>query len=57
MEEALVVIRRRIGHTEIMPGAWSDALERLVSFDAKQEELKAKAQANRREVIRFLPDA
>ncbi|MEE8568351.1 MAG: 4Fe-4S binding protein [Anaerolineales bacterium] len=57
VEEALVVIRRRIGHTEIMPGAWSDALERLISFDAKQDELKAKAQANRREVIRFLPDA
>jgi len=52
---ALVVQRRRIAHTEIESGAWSHALERLISVKAQREELEIQAQARRREAMHFLP--
>jgi len=57
VEGAIRVERRRILHTPIKSGAWTLALERLISVEAAARELAAKSQAKRREVLSFLPAA
>ena len=52
---ALGVQRQRILHAEVKSGAWSHALERLISIKAQREELEIQAQARRHEAMRFLP--
>jgi len=57
VEGAIRVERRRILHTPIKSGAWTLALERLISLEAAARELAAKSQAKRREVLSYLPTA
>ena len=57
VEGAIRVERRRILHTPIKSGAWTSAVERLISVEGAARELAAKSQAKRREVLSFLPAA
>jgi len=56
-EGAIVVERSRILHTPIKSAAWTSAVERLISVEAAAQELEAKSQAKRRQVLSYLPGA
>ncbi|MEA3459350.1 MAG: 4Fe-4S binding protein [Chloroflexota bacterium] len=56
-EGAILVERYRILHSEIKSAAWTDALEKLVSLEVAAQELEAKSQSKRRDVISYLPGA
>lgn len=55
VEGAILVERRRILHTPIQSGAWTLAVERLISVEAAAQEMEAKSQAKRRQVLSYLP--
>jgi len=54
-EGAILVERARILHTPVKSGAWTSAVERLISPEAAAQELDAKSQAKRRQILRYLP--
>ena len=53
--EALLVRRHRIRHTPIKSGAWTYAVEKLVSMELAAEEMELKSQAKRRSVLDYMP--
>lgn len=55
--EALQVTRLRVRHTPCKSGAWTNALDKLISVEQAADELAIKAQAKRRGVLQFLPGA
>jgi len=55
VEGAVRVERARILHSPIRSAAWTSALERLISAQAAAQELDAKSQAKRRQVLGFMP--
>jgi 4Fe-4S ferredoxin len=55
VEGAILVERSRILHTPIKSAAWTSALARLISVAAAAQELDAKSQAKRRQVLAYLP--
>lgn len=55
VEGALTVERVRILHSPIRSAAWTSALERLISAQAAAQELDAKSQIKRRQVLGFMP--
>jgi 4Fe-4S ferredoxin len=55
VEGALQVERARILHRPIRSAAWTSALERLISAEAAAQELDAKSQSKRRQILRFMP--
>jgi len=55
VEGAVVVERSRVLHTPIKSAAWTSAVERLISIEAAAQELDAKSQSKRREVLSYLP--
>jgi len=57
VEGAILVERSRILHTPIKSAAWTSAVERLISLEAAAQELEAKSQAKRRQVLSYLPAA
>jgi 4Fe-4S ferredoxin len=54
-EGAILVERARILHSPISSGAWTTALEKLISPKAAAQELDAKSQTKRRGILTFMP--
>jgi 4Fe-4S ferredoxin len=55
--EALQVTRLRVRHTPCKSGAWTNALDKLISVEQAADELAITAQVKRRGVLQFLPGA